>query len=185
MVGLASTLRPRAELEYWWGPKFNDDLSRIPEGITRHEATDDERALHGISWTEFWWYSQGGRRTFEAEEVVNLPSGGISNTTFGCRFAHSILDESSRTPIHLDGAIRLYDEGQMLARLDCNIYQAGKKAAYKKLWRIDGALPVGSCKELLCHYFRDNHLVGEYFGAPTPEENERASIFCPSSDVFG
>jgi hypothetical protein len=182
MVGLASTLRPRVELVYWRGPNFNDDLSQIKEGITRHEASDDERALHGICRTEFWWYGQGGHRTFEAEEVVNLPSGAIGNTTFGCRFVHSILDEDSKTPIHMDGAIRSYGEEAMVARLDCDIHQAGKKAVYQKLWRIDGALPVWSWKELLCHYFRDNHLVGEYLGAPPPEENEKASVFRSSSD---
>ncbi len=182
MAGLASTLSPRVELEYWWGPRFNEDLSRIREGVSRHQATDAERALHGISWTEFWWYGQGGHRTFEAEEVVNLPSGETGDTMFGCRFVHSILGEGSKTPMHLDGAIRQYDKAAMLARLDCNIYQAGKKAGYRKLWRIDGPLPVESWKELLCHYFRDNHLVGEYLGAAPPQEDERASLLPDSTD---
>ena len=163
--------------------KFNDDLSKIKlKVIARHQASEDERALHGISWTEFWWYNQGGRRTFEAEEVVNIPSGGISTTKFGCRFVHSILGEDDKTPIHLDGAIRLYDEEAMIRRLDCDILEAGRKAEYQKLWRIDGALPVESWKELLCHYFRDNHLVGKYLGAERPPEEEKASVFTPSSD---
>jgi hypothetical protein len=182
LVGLASTLALPIELEYWWGPKFDNDLSQIQEGITRHQATDAERALHGFSWTEFWWYGQGGQHTFEAEEVVNLPSGGIGETTFGCRFVHSILDDDARTPIHLDGAIRQYDEEAMLARLDCNIYQAGRKADYQKLWRVDGGLPVETWKELLCHYFRDNHLVGEYLGAARPDDEEKASVIPTSSE---
>ena len=37
-------------------------------------------------------------------------------------------------------------------------------------------------KELLCHYFRDNHLVGEYLGAAPAEVEEMASVFLASSD---
>ncbi len=140
------------------------------------------RTLHGIDRTEFFWYVQGERRTFEAEEVVNLPIGDADGTTFGCRFVHSILDGDASTPIHMDGAIRLYDEAAMVDRLDSDLGRTRKGPRYKKLWRIDGALSVASWKELLCHYFRDNHLVGEYLGAAPPEEEEKASVFIPSSD---
>lgn len=176
MIGLASTLTGIIELEFWWGPKFDSDLAKIPTGITRHEATDSERLFHGISWTEFWWYELNGRRTFEAEEVVDRPSKGIDRATFGCRFVHSILDGDSELPSHLDGAVRVYDEDRMLTRLDCNIYEAGRHADYHKLWRIDGDVAVESWKEVICHYFRDNHLVGEYFGAAPPSEEEKATV---------
>jgi len=182
MVGLASSFQPRVEFLYWYGPKFNDDLSKIKEGISRHEATEEERLLTGIYRTEFWWYTQKGHRSFEAEEIVNQPSFGVSGTDFGCRFVHSMLEDESKRPIHLDGAIRLYDEDMMIRRLDCNMYEAGRHSRYQKLWRIDGPTPLGLWKELVTHYFRDNYLVGEYLGADRPHDDVRASAFPPASD---
>lgn len=181
MIGLASTLAPTVELEYWWGPKFTDDLSSLQEGITLHQATDDERILHGLLRTEFWWYRQDDRRTFEAEELPNVPSGGLEATAFGCRFVHSMLDGQS-TPTHMDGAVRLYAEEAMISRIDCNIYEAGRRAGYHKLWRIDGELSVETWKALLSDYFRDNHLVGEYLGAPAPLSDEVATASAAVSD---
>jgi hypothetical protein len=165
MVGLASTFREHFELEYWWGPKFSDDLEEIPiPTIARHEATDLERQIHGISRTEFWWYTQDGARSFECEELQDLPSLGVGHDVFGCRFVHSRVDEKTGEPAHLDGAIRMYNEDAMVRRLDQDIMRAGRHSEYSKLWRVDGPILVATFKELICHYYRDNKLVGEYFG---------------------
>jgi hypothetical protein len=77
-----------------------------------------------------------------------------------------MLCAKTKEPIHLDGAVRLYDEERMLARLEQNVYQAGRHSDYTKLWRIDGAISVAGWKSVITQYFRDNWLVGEYFGAP-------------------
>lgn len=163
MVGLARGFQRMVELEYWWGPKFDDSL-RIADGITRHEADDSERSLHGISRSEFWWYTQKDRKTFECEELRDIPSYGISPDEYGCRFVHSLLDTDSETSMHLDGAVRVYSGEHVLKRLEQSIRDAGRAAAYTKLWRIDGSLPVQEWKALITHYFRDNRLVGEYLG---------------------
>jgi hypothetical protein len=78
MVGLASTYHQREELEYWWRPKFNDDLTSISPNVTHHEATPEERMYHCISRTEFWWQSCDGKHIFEAEELRDLPSPPIA-----------------------------------------------------------------------------------------------------------
>jgi hypothetical protein len=165
MVGLASTFHEHFELEYWWGPKFSENLDEIPiPTITRHEASDVDRQVHGISRTEFWWYAQDGARSFEWEELQDLPSLGVGEGVFGCRFVHSRVDGTTREPMHLDGAIRMYDEEAMVRRLDQDILRAGRHSEYTKLWRVDGPISVATFKELICHYYRDNRLVGEYFG---------------------
>jgi hypothetical protein len=43
LIGLAGTQIEHLEHEYWWGPKFSDDLSKIPPGVTRHQAEEYER----------------------------------------------------------------------------------------------------------------------------------------------
>lgn len=164
MLGLDGTYAARIEWAYAWGPKFSDDLTGIKIGVTVHEADDDQRSMAGISRTELGWYLQDGNKVFESEEIRERPTLGVSSSSFGCRYVHSILDPSFSVPIHLDGAIRAYDEAQMIQRLDQNIRRAGRHATYTKLWRVDGKLPVILWKELITHYYRDNMLVGEYLG---------------------
>lgn len=168
MVGLASTFQRSVELQYWYGPKFDDNIQEMPNGITVHKADDAARLYHGIDRTEFWWYGEGDQRSFEAEEIIQRPSVAVSVDSYGCRFVHSMFSADTSEPVHLDGAIRLYDDEKMLARWDQNIYEAGRKSSYTKLWRVDGAFPVSDWKSLITDYFRDNWLVGEYFGAKKP-----------------
>jgi hypothetical protein len=163
-VGLASTYTDYQELEYWWGPKFTDDLANIPFGVTRHGAGDQDRLFHGISGSEFWWQSRKGEHIFEVEELRDIPSAG-EEAKYGCRYAHSIIDENSGRIDHLDGAVRVYSEEEMISRLEQNIAEARRHTDYTKLWRLDGVIPLSLWKALLSDYFRDNHLIGEYFGA--------------------
>jgi hypothetical protein len=169
MVGLASSYHPYVELQYWRGPKFNDEVTTIPLGLTRHEASDQERYYHGISRTEFWWYEQDMETTFEIEELRDIPWPHGNDVSHGCRFSHAIVGRDSQTFRHFDGAVRLYPEDLMIERLDTSLDKFGRRSRYRKLWRVDGQLDVPVWKELLSDYFRDNHLVGEYFGGESEE----------------
>jgi hypothetical protein len=172
MIGLSSTFKfPSVELEYWWGPKFTEDLGMIELGVTKHTSSKNDVLFHGVSGTEFWWYSQDNRKTFECEELRDIASLGISRDMYGCRFIHSILESKDSLPIHIDGAIRMYTEEGMIQRLGVDIKSAGRHTIYTKLWRIDGQLEVPQWKDLVTHYFKDNHLVGEYLGGK--EEPDR------------
>ena len=165
MVGLASSYNEYIELEYWWGPKFNNELGEIDFGVTKHVATEDLKMFHGISATEFWWHNQDEIKTLECEEIRDIPSFGIDKDNYGCRYVHSMLDPAKSIPNHMDGAVRLYDETAMIERLETDIAKSGRKSNYHKLWRIDGEIQISVWKELLNDYFRDNRLVGEYLGA--------------------
>jgi hypothetical protein len=182
VVGLAETYRMPLEFAYWWGPKFNEDLLSIPRGITRHDADERHRLFSGISRTEFWWHEQKGLKTFECEEVLDIPSLGVGREVFGCRYVHSIVDPTTKEPVHLDGAIRLYDEIQMVDRLDKNMYEMGRHSEYTKLWRVDGPIPITTWKEVITHYFRDNELVGEYLGGRDESGHLRPAILHPEGD---
>ncbi len=170
MVGLASTYRERGELEYWWGPKFDDNLASIPTGVTHHEASEYERLFHGISGTQFWWQSRRGQHILEVEELRDIPSVSANSAQYGCRYAHSIVQETTGQTVHFDGAIRMYSEDQMIERLTVDIAHSGRHTQYTKLWRIDGVIAIPVWKRLLSDYFRDNHLIGEYLGAPAEEK---------------
>lgn len=163
-VGLASSYLMPVELEYWRGPKFDDDLTSIPVGVAVHKASEKERIFHGVERTEFFWHMQNGMRSFECEELLDRETLGIGADVFGCRYAHSIIDEATSLPNHLDGAIRIYEADRYLDRIETDISKAGKNSRYVKLWRIDGPIDLAVWKELVCDFFGGNSLPGEYLG---------------------
>ena len=93
LLGLAKDFLPPIELDYWWGPHFNDALGEIQLGVTRHEADEAQRAYSQCSRCEFWWYDQGDERTFEVEEVRDAPTrvrGGCTPVALPIRFSTKI-----------------------------------------------------------------------------------------------
>lgn len=189
LASLNSNLRPRIALDpdmvgiivddrgiemehqYWWGPKFNDDLLSVPRGVTVHRADENEKLFFSIDKTEFRWGNpkeKGG--IFEVEELRLEPSPLERSDIYCCRYAHSIVNDNNKI-IHMDGAIRAYHISEMLERLDADISTAGRHTEYTKLWRIDGETDVVTWKRLLSDYFRDNHLVGEYLGGEEESES--------------
>jgi hypothetical protein len=179
LVGWSDSYLPYIELEYWWGPKFNDDLSSIETGITTHEANDFGRLYEGVSRTEFWWQSRKGEHIFESEELRDIPSE-ISSDSFGCRYVHCVVDESTGKVRHLDGAIRSYSDEEMIARIDINISQSDRSTEYTKLWRIDEDISIEEWKSLVSDYYRGNRLVGEYLGG---EDEEQGTFPCTKADI--
>ncbi|HUI90377.1 MAG TPA: hypothetical protein VLX61_16790 [Anaerolineales bacterium] len=166
IVGLAASfLGEMLELQYWWGPKFSEDLTSIPRGVTHYEASETDRVIFGISGMEFRWGIDHTHHIFEAEELRDVPSSTESNLEYGCRYVHSMIDTESRNVVHLDGAIRSYSEEKMIQRLGMSLDHAPRDTVYTKLWRVDGEISVPLWKSLISDYYRDNYLVGEYFGA--------------------
>jgi hypothetical protein len=162
VVGLASSFVTPIEQQYWYGPKFSDDITKIPVGVTRHDASDRQRFYHAVSRTEFWWQSRDGEHIFEAEELRDEPTFGKQETLYGCRYVHSMVNQVAGVIHHLDGAVREYTEEGMALRLEQDIANAGRRTMYTKLWRVDGRIPLASMKTLVHHHFRDNTLVAEY-----------------------
>ncbi|MBL5863523.1 hypothetical protein JBO49_23250 [Serratia fonticola] len=163
-LGLPNSYLEPIELDYWWGPKFDDSLDKIPYGVTTHTSSKEEAFFSGISKTEFWWHEQNSIKSLECEETRDIPSGEMLElgNKYGFRYAHSMLNDKG-IPYHLDGAIRLYDEDAFISRLDKTIDKAGKNSHYFKIWRIDGEITVPLWKRILSDYFKDNRLIGEYF----------------------
>ncbi len=178
LVGHAGSVREMIEMEYWHGPMFTDDIASIRPGSTLHKADSRTREYEGIDSTHFWWKSPEMRydsvgefayRTFEVEELVEDQSPGLSDGTYGCRYAHAEYSPVASAITHFDGAIRAYPETAYLERIDSMIDHAGKHSVYTKLFRFDGPLPVANWKRLLNDYFRGNPLISEYLGAPPQE----------------
>lgn len=184
VIGWSKAFLPSIELEYWWGPHFTDDLSNLQLGVTRHNADKQLQYFHGISGVDFWWHAQNDNYTLECEEIRDLPTLGMGKDAFGCRYVHSMLNDENKTPVHMDGAIRLYGEEAMLSRIETDISKAGRHTNYTKLWRVDGLIEVSVWKQLLNHYFRDNRLVGEYLGGIEENDGVKPQIIASSTGEF-
>ncbi|HET6255317.1 MAG TPA: hypothetical protein VFE32_14645 [Puia sp.] len=172
IIGYSPSYHETMELEYHWGPKFTDDIDNIKVGLTRYECNDFERAYYGISRNEFYWKKDGNEVTFEMEELRDNPSPFETEETYHCRYLHSIYKVDVKRFVHFDGAIRTYNIETMLDRLDKTFLQFGRKALYKKLFRIDGLLPLHLWKLLTTHYLQGNPLIYEYFGLDQDKEIE-------------
>lgn len=175
LIGLSKTIKGVLEFDYWWGPKFTDDVSSLPDGVTRYESNDEQKFFSSVTGTEFWWKSDNNEKTLEIEEIREKPSLGVGNGSFGCRYIHSIYNTDTNEFIHFDGAIRMYSEEQILERWDVNINKAGKNTEYTKLFRIDGKLQLADWKKLCLLYYKGNPLLFEYFGAKEEYDNLKNS----------
>ena len=159
-IGLANEQKLELEYQYWWGPKFNDKLNSIPEGVTTHRNEHFNYLLSPIKQMEFGWYTQDNKHTFECEELIE--DSNIGNEMYGCRFVHSMVNENDK-PMHLDGAVRIYNLEKYIGRSEIKIDKFGRDAEYVKLWRVDNELEVNVWKSLISDFYRDNMLAGEYF----------------------
>jgi len=169
MIGLKDSFKAPMEFEFWWGPKFNNSIKDIPKGVTQHVADDRLRFFHQVVKNEFFWYDQDNHHVLECEEIVDFEVSG-QPFKYGCRYIHSMVDKETDNIIHLDGAIRGYSDEQMISRLDIDISKQDKSLNYLKLWRIDGSIELSVWKELICHFYRDNYLAGEYL-SPELDDN--------------
>lgn len=194
MIGLPGTEHPELEYQYIRGPHFNDDLTCIPEGVTCHENEYYDNVFSNLLSTQFYWHIQDEKRTFECEELCdkeNVSFDDGQTMLWGCRYVHSMINPSTGLPTHLDGAIRIYNDEQILKRIDSktDISKYGKNSEYIKLWRIDNDFSVPLWKELISSFYRENALIGEYFGGVDEkfdqikkEDNEHNSVVKKPND---
>ena len=173
MIGFAPSFNEVGELEFHYGPKYTDDINSIKLGITRYYTTDSERFYTDVSASEFYWKTDGNEKTFEMEELKDDPSFAEQDW-YHCRYIHSIYNKENKEFFHFDGAIRSYDMEAMLDRVGKDFLEYGRKAKYKKLFRIDGKIELNTWKSLITHYLQGNPLIYEYFGVA--QEREKFKI---------
>lgn len=172
MIGYAPDFLQTLEFEYWFGPKYDDDISKINPGLTKHICNDFEKQYYEISSTEFYWKNNKNLKEFELEELKENNAPTLEDF-FGCRYIHSIYDTNKNTFVHFDGAIRGYTSELYFDRIDQNMTEFGRRSEYKKLFRIDGALELKAWKDLITKYMQGNPLIYEYFDIDKPKSQYR------------
>lgn len=169
-IGFAPSYRPCHEYEYWFGPKYSDDIESIQEGVAKYQNEPENKLFNNVEFTEFVWQKKddGDRYQFEMEEVVDTDAPTLSSGTFACRYLHAFYDFESKEFHHFDGAIRAYDLDGIAERLGIPMNQAGHNATYTKIFRMDGEIGIDLWKGLITQYLCSNHAVYDYFNIPRP-----------------
>lgn len=169
-IGYAPSWKQCREYEYWYGPKYNDDIENIQEGLTRYESDEVEKFYTDIKSTEFIWQKKddGKQYQFEMEELRDAEAPTLEENTYACRYLHAFYDFNSKEFNHFDGAIRCYDLDGMIKRIDTPMDKMGHQASYIKIFRIDGHISLGLWKALITQYLCSNNSVYDYFGIPRP-----------------
>ena len=152
------------EREYWFGPKFNNDIPQNKQEVAKYISSLKENCLNGSSFTEYYWKSKkDGIIQLEIEELTSAEQPNIDNL-YGCRYIHSLYDSKNMKFNHIDGSIRIYDSYHMQSRvyntIDC---YPKKEAQYKKLFRTDGSLPLKKWKMIIQGFLTYNESVNQYF----------------------
>lgn len=180
-VGYTPSFKETQEFDYWYGPEYTDDISKIKEGVAAYDTNKTEYLFNQIKKTEFVWQDKDGKRQFEMEEVTDVEAPTLSEGTYACRYLHSFYDTTTGMFDHFDGAIRSYDLEAICRRLENPITAMGHTAGYTKVFRIDGPLPIRKWKSLITHYLRGNQDIYRYFGENVPSVAQKQQPVNPLS----
>lgn len=170
------------EADTWYGAPFNKDISKIKDGtIKLRPPLDLDSSYVDFFFAQTYcldikWSESSQIKTFQALEVKTQDTQIIvdSRTFFPARYLHAEFDLSSGVFRHFDGAIQLFTEEEYLRRRDSDFNMTFKniehiKARSKKVFKLNGPLPVDSWVEFCCHFFTANPLTFEYFTGAYPE----------------
>lgn len=174
-IGFAPSFKECREYEYWYGPKYNDDIAQIPQGLTHYENDERGKLYNNIKSTEFIWQRKdaGKLYQFEMEEIVDTTLPALPNDdTYGCRYLHALYDFKKGVFNHFDGAIRCYDTELMVKRIETPMDKMGHQASYQKIFRMDGVIPLNLWKSLITQYLCSNEHIYDYFGVQRPSNQE-------------
>lgn len=169
-IGYAPSNQECREYEYWYGPQYNDDIRKIPEGLTRFETDEVDKLYTNIKSTEFMWQKKddGKLFQFEMEEITDTEAPTLEKNTYACRYLHALYNFESNEFNHFDGAIRCYGIDKIIERIETPMNKMGHQAGYTKIFRIDGQIPINVWKALITQYLCSNNSVYDYFGIDRP-----------------
>ncbi|GIB68376.1 hypothetical protein VCSRO188_3650 [Vibrio cholerae] len=170
------------EKDYWFGPKFLDDIASISDGVTRHvvplDVNSTQRLLvfNDAYSIEVKWETTGNKKTFQLIEfredtmVVDAEGGKLHPA----KYLHAEFDLSKNTFTHFDGAIQLFNTQEYFQIRDCFFTNARNtsnqvKGKYHKLFKINDMIPTEDWVEFVGLFCSHNPLIYEYFTGELPE----------------
>ena len=188
-----------SEKDFWFGAKLNKDIDQIKDHIVKLRPptgltpTQIEMIFANTYALDVKWTTKGTVKSFQAEEFKESTTTVTLNGQdyYPARYLHAEFDCSLGLFRHFDGAIHFYTAHEYFRRRDSDFNHNFKsdikiKTLSKKLFKINGHLPLDKWSELSSHYFAGNPLVHEYFEGKFPEKIQQiVDIFLKSSKPHG
>jgi hypothetical protein len=161
----AAELRQQIEEDYWYGPRLTAAWLDDPYGVGRtvHEFPEDsaELLLGYHKFFAYWRMNTDAEKIVQMEELVETSRDKIAGYCL-LRYLHSIRDIRTQEFIHVDGAVRAYDDGAFALRSQETMPTSTDANDYRKVWRIDGSISTDEWSGLAARWFRGNRLATEY-----------------------
>jgi hypothetical protein len=116
--------------------------------------------VDGMPITDFVWDRRGNEVHFRCEEVPPLSQVELS----GGRYFHAIYRPDRKEIVHVDGALRIFERDELLARQKQHVQDAGKAGRRIKLFRIDDPISRECLADLAVAFLVWNDDISRYFG---------------------
>jgi len=135
--------------------------------VTEHRRLEKDPVLElmlPLDATQVMWTRKAERKTVQIEELVPIDSSRYAKSNHVLnRYLHSIWETDEAVFGHTDGAVRAYSKACYSSRRSDDLRRySGKADAYKKLFRIDGAIRMEEWSDLTWKFFFGNELIIEY-----------------------
>lgn len=170
------------ELDTWYGPSYDDNISKIQNEVGKLRPPMDLNPHHVSSFfadaycLDFQWSQKGRIKTFQALEFKSEQSYLMldGKKYFPARYVHAEFDLDSGAFRHFDGAVQFYTKAEYDQRRDSNFNHNVKsqtliKPRSEKLFKFNGKLRTEHWVEFCSHFFAGNPLMFEYFTGNYPE----------------
>jgi len=150
--------------EYYYGPKFTNDIPANKEGQASYILGVKDHLRTNSFQTDFYWKNKKDN-SFQLE-IEELQDTKYITTHEGicCKYIHTQYNKDEARFDHLDGSIRKYNSDNYQLRINGN-QRNGDVAKKIKLFRLDGKFSFDGWKSIISSFMEYNGNIGEYFNA--------------------
>lgn len=148
----------------WWGrPLLWSEIVQIQEETFGRWVPGP--FSHPSEFTDYAWVPRRDEQHLFLEEMPQREDIAVSWS----RYFHAIFSLESAMVTHLDGAIRLFSDGEWNQRTSNHVHRAGKVGIRRKVFRIDSPMSPDQVSDLGGTFFTWNYDVSHFFGMDVPD----------------
>lgn len=171
------------EADFWYGAKFNEDISTIKNDIVqlkppilknkdRVKVIFDDTEVLNIKWSQ-----KGKIKICEIEEIKSKKHKikFKDNSYYPAKYIHCEFDLEKNEFRHFDGAITLFseEEYELAVKSDLNYNKKNSiliKPKHVKLFKINGKIDTKDWVDLSLLFMEGQLLLVEYFNGKIPPD---------------
>lgn len=173
------------EFDTWFGAKFNNDISQIPDGTVKlRPPVEIDESLNSFFFQNAYsldikWATKDHIKIFQSEEFKTdeVKIKRNDNVFYPVRYIHAEYDLDKGYFRHFDGAIHFYTETEYFNRRNSDFNYNNKNANHiktdsQKLFKMNGKIDICKWIDFSSHFYHGNPLMFEYFEGKYPQHIE-------------